>query len=51
MNTNTWQNTERELGKEKCVDEGSEKKERKKERKKKEKVVEILVVGKIRKKK
>ena len=30
MNTNIWQNTERELEKEKYVEEGSEKKERKK---------------------
>jgi hypothetical protein len=30
MNTNTWQNTERELGEEKYVEERGEKKERKK---------------------
>jgi len=30
MNTNTWKNTERELGEEKYVEERSEKKERKK---------------------
>jgi hypothetical protein len=30
MNTNTWQNTERELGEEKYVEEGCEKKEKKK---------------------
>jgi hypothetical protein len=44
MITNTWKNTERELGEEKYVEERSEKK-------KKEKIVEIPEVGKIRKKK
>ena len=46
MNTNIWQNTEGDLGKEKYTEEGSEKKEIKKE-----KIVEIPEMGKIRKKK